>query len=173
MVPVVVCRLDARSLIPVYDTRQIVPPMSSAISSDPSFITAKAAGRPHTSARCWPEIQNPVRKLFVAAVGPAILEPDPHNLIAGGLRTIRRHCFHLNPTSGTKIRHRINIICASSHQRLHLGVEPSFEVNNAGGGYLIISWLLVSSKGELSIFCLGIKQIYLLGPRLLLTSSQC
>src|SRR5262249_13009451 len=37
---------------PVYDTRQIVPPVSSAISSDPSFITARAAGRPHTSARC-------------------------------------------------------------------------------------------------------------------------
>jgi hypothetical protein len=41
-----------RTFCPVYDTRQIVPPVSSAISSDPSFITAKAAGRPHTSARC-------------------------------------------------------------------------------------------------------------------------
>jgi hypothetical protein len=80
------------------------------------------------------------QKLFVAAVGSAILEPDPHNLIVGGLRTIRPHCFHLNPTSGTKIHHRINMICASSHQRPHLGVEPSFEVNNAGGGYLIIAW---------------------------------
>jgi hypothetical protein len=132
MVPVVVSRLDARSLVPVYDARKIVPPTSSAI----------------------------------------ILEPDPHNLIAGELRTIWLHCFRLNPTSGTKIHHRINIICASGHQRLHLGVEPSFEVNNAGGGYLIISWLLVSSKGELSILCLGTKQIYLLGPRLLLTSSN-
>jgi hypothetical protein len=36
----------------VYDTRQIVPPVSSAISNDPSFIIARAAGRPQTSARC-------------------------------------------------------------------------------------------------------------------------
>jgi hypothetical protein len=148
MVPVVVSRLDARSLVPVHDTRQIVPPVSSAISSDLSFITAKAAGRPHTSARCWPEIQKPVRNFFVAAVGSAILEPDPHNLIAGGLRTIRHHCFHLNPTSRTKIHNRINIICASGYQRLHLGVEPRSEFNNADGGYLIISWLLVSSSSS-------------------------
>ena len=91
-VPVVV----ARSLVPVYDTRQIVPPMSSAISSYPSFITAKAAGRPHTSAHAGPRSRIP-SETFVAAVGPAILEPDHHNLIAGGLRTIRRHCFHFTP----------------------------------------------------------------------------
>ena len=62
LVPVVVSRSEARSLGPVYDTRQIDPPVSSAISSDPSFITARAAGRPHTSARCSPEVQKPVRK---------------------------------------------------------------------------------------------------------------
>jgi hypothetical protein len=32
------------------------------------------------------------------------------------------------------------------YQRLQLGVEPRFEVNTAGSGYLIISWLLVLSS---------------------------
>jgi hypothetical protein len=50
--PALVSRSDARCFAPVYDTRQIVPPVSSAISNDPSFMTASAAGRPHTSARC-------------------------------------------------------------------------------------------------------------------------
>src|SRR4029453_12537796 len=47
---------------PEYDTRQIVPPVSSAISSAPSLATASAAGRPQTSARRSPEAQNPTRK---------------------------------------------------------------------------------------------------------------
>src|SRR5437773_275442 len=42
--------------------RQIVPPVSSAISSEPSLATANAAGHPHTSARSLPDTQNPVTK---------------------------------------------------------------------------------------------------------------
>ena len=42
-------RLDAHSFAPVSATRQIVPQVSSATSSEPSFRTAGAAGRPHTS----------------------------------------------------------------------------------------------------------------------------
>jgi hypothetical protein len=45
-----------------YATRQIVPPVSSAISSEPSRATASAAGRPHTSAGLRPEIQKPAAK---------------------------------------------------------------------------------------------------------------
>src|SRR5262245_28535000 len=47
---------------PVYETRQIVPPVSSAMSSAPSLATASAAGRPHTSARRSPEAQKPTTK---------------------------------------------------------------------------------------------------------------
>src|SRR5690349_13229726 len=72
---------------PLYEMRQIVPPVSSPTRSEPSFATASAAGRRHTSARLSPDAQEAGGEVFVVSEWFSILEGDEHHLVAGWLRS--------------------------------------------------------------------------------------